>query len=101
MSPAFRSTSTPCLVLSFSIASDALEEWNARAFRIANANARHVLAGQWLILRFATLRCRSGRNCRSRTGSKERRLLLDRPVTVFTRNLDRGAWLVVEIPVAV
>ena len=48
MSPTFRSTSTP-FRLFVSIARDALEE-HARAFSIADANARQILTGQWLVL---------------------------------------------------
>ncbi len=42
-------------VLAFAIASDPLEQWNARAFSIANANARQILSGQRLVLRLTTL----------------------------------------------
>ena len=99
MSPTFRSTSTPFSSFRFR-SRDALEQRNARAFRVANANARQILACRWLVLRFATLSGCSGRSAAAgpEVNSKP---LLDRAVTVFARDLDRRARLVVEIAVAV
>src|ERR1043165_8045248 len=89
------------LIFTFAIARDALEERDARAFSITHANARQILPGQRLVLRLASLSGGAGDDGSGGTRSKKGRLLLDRTVAVFTRNLDRRARFVVEIAVAV
>src|ERR687884_1050786 len=89
------------LVLSLAITFDDLEGGDFRAVLIARADPAQVAPHERLFVLLAAAAITAHGFCGCRAGSEERRLLADRPMTVYAADLDSGARLVVEVRVAV